>query len=270
MRNIAGIIIPGRLESSRCPNKLLKEFDGKPLIQHAYEGASKSRNAYIKTLALEDDELVEACKKFANPMLVRKVNGDFKNGTERSASLSRDDLLGKCDIICVVQGDELLVDPELIDALISEVASFDCDIATAVIKRDKEHGGKDPSKVKAQLEGDYLKLLDREDSEEDFFEHIGIYAYRKAALWKLAGNNPSKNERLHNVELNRALDLGFKVKVVKTEKEVLNVNTQEDVVRAIKYFEPVSNNKQSKSKSSAKPKSKGKPKKRRAKRVTES
>lgn len=237
MRNIAAIIIPGRLDSKRYPRKLLKEFEGKPLLQHAYEGASKSRNAFVTILALDEDELCQAAKKFAPPAQVFKVHGNFKNGAERTAYASRFAVLGKADIIVLVQGDELFVDSDLIDALIAEVSSFETDIATAVIKRKAEHGGKDPSKVKASIKDGYLVSLDREDREEDFYEHIGITAFRKAALWKIAGSNPSKNERLHNNEYWRPLDLGMNIKVVETEKEVLNVNTTEDHVKAVQYFE---------------------------------
>lgn len=238
MRNIAAVIIPGRLDSTRLPRKLLREFDGKPLIQHAYEGAMKSRRAFCVAMSLQDQELIDECKKFSKyPQLIEKTEGYFCSGTERAAHCSRMPLLSKADIICVVQADELLVDPDLIDSLIDEVSSFECDVATAVIKRKKDEGGKDRHTVKAYFEDDHLVSLDREDRDEDFFEHIGIYAYRKTALWKIASSEPSKNERLHNVELNRALDLGIKVKVIQTDKEVLNVNTEEDTVKAVKYFE---------------------------------
>ena len=225
-----------RLDSKRLPRKVLADVKGKSVLQRTFERASQAKQPFTTVIAVdESDELYDHAKGFAKN--VWHTPDYVRNGTYRVAIMARHLALSKADIVVNVQADEIDIDPALIDELIDVLAKdVSIDMATAVIKRPKGHRYSGNSTVRAIIEDDNLVDLVRteltEDSQEEFFEHIGIAAFRKAALFKYMSFDPSERERAQNNEYLTAIDKGLRIKVVEYKGNVTAINTAEDLEKA--------------------------------------
>lgn len=235
------VVIPARIASKRLENKLLQKVDGKTVLEHTYSRASKARQPYVTVIATDGtEELTAEAKRICK--YVYPTDPNLRCGTCRVAKVSTHRELTKADIVVNVQADELLVDPNLIDELINTLADdVSIDMVTAVIKRPKDHAPVAKSTVEAKLEDGLLVDLVRFDNnkaKKEYFEHIGIAAFRKTALFKYMKWNPSDRDRAQKNEYLTAIDNGLRIKVVEYNGDVLNINTADDLKKAEEYFKP--------------------------------
>ena len=201
---------------------------GVSLIQRVVEGASKSRLARGVFVATDDDRIAAHVRAFGGRVVLPR--GDFQSGTDRIAAAL--DLLGEeFAQIVNVQGDEPLIDAEAIDRVIETLQTTDADMVTLAcrLQSDEELRSRDIVKVVAALDGTalYFSRAPLAGAER----HVGLYGYQTAVLRALASLPPSPLERAESLEQLRALQNGFKIRLLQTSKPHLGVDRPEDVLR---------------------------------------
>ncbi len=233
-------IIPSRYGSSRFPGKPLALLCGKPLVTWVVEAAKRAKTLNRVIVATDDERIKEAVE--ANGGTAAMTPSELPSGTDRIACAAGD--FADDDILVNIQGDEPLIAPELIDALAGRLlADPKWDMATAVtpIRRREDLDAKTVVKVVLDREDGALYFsrlpipCDR-DHEPDlgsglYVRHLGIYAYRGAFLKRYIAEKPCELEKTEKLEQLRALWMGAKIAVIRTEDEGVGVDTPEDAVR---------------------------------------
>ncbi len=243
------IVIPARLASTRLPRKLLLSETGKPLIQHTYEAAKKAQRAAAVCVAADCEEIAAVVRGFGGAVFL--TSPDCASGTDRIAEVA--DRLPDVDVLVNVQGDEPELSGEAIDLVIELLeqppAAAMATLATPIRSKEKLH---DPSCVKVvtgqprdvhakpqAFKALYFsraaipharewsdRLLDEEPSH--FLQHIGLYAYRREFLLRLAKLPRTPLEKLENLEQLRALENGFEILVGIIDEPTIGIDTPAD------------------------------------------
>ena len=234
-------VIPARYRSTRLAGKPLAMINGKPMVQHVYENARKASTLSSVVVASDDERVLDAVAAFGGEAVL--TSSGHMSGTDRVAEVMR---LRESDIAVNIQGDEPLMDSEIIDECVRALADNPGVELSTVMKRIPESAYGDPSVVKVVCDGRGRALYFSRSlipypryRTPDFavFEHIGIYAYTKDCLAKLSQTPPSVLERIEGLEQLRALENGIAIQVVETAftGELVSVDTPEDLerVRAI-------------------------------------
>jgi 3-deoxy-manno-octulosonate cytidylyltransferase (CMP-KDO synthetase) len=239
-RSISYIVIPARLASTRLPRKLLLRETGKSLIQHAYEAARRATRPAGLCVAADHEEIAMAVRAFGGE--VRLTSPDCPSGTDRVAEVARD--LPHVDIVVNVQGDEPELAGEAIDAAIRLLEDDNTlsmsTLATPIRSREKLL---DPACVKVVFDSrgraQYFSrspiphardwddaLLDAEPPL--FYQHVGLYAYRRDFLLRLAQIPQSDKERVEKLEQLRVLDAGYSIAVAVVPGAARGIDTPDD------------------------------------------
>ncbi len=234
------LVIPARLASTRLPRKLLLRETGKSLIQHTYEAARRARRPSGVCVAADHEEIFHEVQAFGGQAVMTDPNAP--SGTDRVAEVARS--LTDADIIVNVQGDE----PELAGESIDLAIKLLEDDRTAVMAtlatpiRDRRQW-EDPACVKVVFDGRGRALyfsrspipFPRERDETlflcnppKFFQHVGLYAYRRDFLLKLATMPPSPLEKLEKLEQLRVLEAGYSILVGVVDEPTFGIDTPED------------------------------------------
>lgn len=229
-------VIPSRWGSTRFPGKSLYPICGKPLVQWVVEAVKRARLLDEVVVATDDVRIAEAVSGFVNVAMTR---ADHPSGTDRVAEAAQ---AGDDDIVINIQGDEPLIDPELIDALALRMKEDDgWAMATAAcpIRSMRDLEARTVVKVVLARDGgalyfSRLPIPCRRDGEPElasglYLRHLGIYAYRGAFLKRLVGEPPCALERTECLEQLRALHMGGRIAVIQTEDQGVGVDTPEDV-----------------------------------------
>lgn len=254
------VIIPARFTSTRFPGKPLALLKGIPVIEHVYQRAVHSRLADDVVVATDNKIIYDKVLSFGGKAVM--TSSDHVSGTDRIAEVAGS---MNYDIIVNVQGDEPLIQPEMIDDVISILDDPRVSIGTLAIGIKDRRDIFDPNIVKvvfnrngfafyfsrapipyhrdlfsaeARKRGsaeanDVLtsELPNFQASELLMFKHIGIYSYRKDVLAELSKLPPSSLEVIEKLEQLRALEHGFIIKVKETTHDTLGVDTPEDLER---------------------------------------
>ncbi len=241
MSNIAGVI-PSRWGSTRFPGKSLARISGKPMIQWVVERAKQAEKLSAVVVATDDPRIAECVESLGMAdVQVAMTRPDHPTGTDRIAEAVQ---ALNVDAVINIQGDEPLIDPMLIDELADVIASGEWDMATAATPIHDETQIQDPSVVKALFNrhGQALyfsrapvpHIREPEGVCRDgiYWRHIGIYAYRRDYLLKLVSEPPCALENLEKLEQLRALDMGCRMKVIRTEDFGIGVDTPSDIAKA--------------------------------------
>ena len=233
-------IIPSRYGSSRFPGKPLHLLCGKPLVAWVVEAVKKAKTLDDVIVATDDDRIVAAVEAHGGRAVM--TPSELPSGTDRIACAAGD--FADDDILVNIQGDEPLISPDLIDALVGRMKEgTKWDMATAVtpIKSLDDLNAKTVVKVVLDRDDGALYFsrapipCDR-DHEPDissglWVRHLGIYAYRGAFLKKYISEPPCDLEKTEKLEQLRALWMGAKIAVIRTDDEGVGVDTPEDAVR---------------------------------------
>ena len=233
-------IIPSRYGSSRFPGKPLHPLCGKPLVAWVVEAVKKAKALDDVIVATDDDRIVAAVEAYGGRAVM--TPSELPSGTDRIACAAGD--FADDDILVNIQGDEPLISPDLIDALVGRMKEgTKWDMATAVtpIKSLDDLNAKTVVKVVLDRDDGALYFsrapipCDR-DHEPDiasglWVRHLGIYAYRGAFLKKYIAEPPCDLEKTEKLEQLRALWMGAKIAVIRTADEGVGVDTPEDAVR---------------------------------------
>lgn len=234
-------VIPARYASTRLPGKPLADIAGKPMIVRVYEQAARAKRI-SGVLAAVDDERVYAAVT-ANGGRAMMTSKDHPTGTDRLAEVAA--AHPEAELIINVQGDEPLIEPELIDAL---AAAFDeepeLQMATVKSLMTDEGEMKNPNNVKVVTDKNGYALYfsrsllpyPREKTGAAVYKHIGIYAYKRDFLLRYAAMEPTPLEQTESLEQLRALENGFKIKVIATDFRFIGVDTPEDLAEVNRLY----------------------------------
>lgn len=238
----SAIVIPARYASSRLPAKPLLRETGKYLIQHVYEQAVRS-GAEIVVVATDDERIYRAVEEFGGR--VEMTRSDHPSGTDRVAEVAR-----KLDVDIVVnlQGDEPLIEPEVLDLLPTLLRNDpQADMATLATPLRSVEAWRDPNCVKVVCDQRGRALYFSRspvpfvrDGEPDlsvanhpFLQHLGLYAYRRSFLLELAQSPPSVLEEIEKLEQLRVLAQGKTIQVGVVPFASRGVDTPEDYRRFV-------------------------------------
>jgi 3-deoxy-manno-octulosonate cytidylyltransferase (CMP-KDO synthetase) len=235
-------VIPARFASSRFPGKVLAQVASKSMIQHVYERASLARYLTATIIATDDERVYKAARSFGARVVMTRA--DHVSGTDRVAEAASAE---NAEIVVNIQGDEPLIDPAAIDAAILPLA-HDPAIVMGTLKKKIEDPREitDPNVVKVVTgrNGDAIYFsrcpipYERDPATPGtHFKHIGLYVYRRDFLLKYSALPVGPLERAERLEQLRALENGYRIRVVETECESLGVDTPEDLERVSKLFQ---------------------------------
>ncbi len=226
-------VIPARYGSSRFPGKPLAMIAGKSMIQRVYEQVAKSSLTEV-VVATDDQRIFDAIKAFGGKAVMTRE--DHLNGTTRVAEVALQ--FPEAEIIVNIQGDEPLIDPDLINRLVN---AFDSETSMVSVKKkiEKEEEITSPDCVKVVTTHDERALyfsrstipFNRDNEVVDYYKHIGIYGYERQFLFHYIELPPSPLELTEKLEQLRVLENGFVIKMVETDREFIGVDRPEDVAR---------------------------------------
>jgi 3-deoxy-manno-octulosonate cytidylyltransferase (CMP-KDO synthetase) len=242
-------IIPARFASTRLLGKPLADIGGKPMIQHTYESALKSKLLGRVIIAVDDEKLYSVCRGFGAEVVMTPK--DIATGSDRIAYAARN--IPDADIVVNIQGDEPFIKGRMIDEAV-EPLLFDrsVNVSTLAKKIMDIDELKSPSIPKVVFDYNNFALYfsrstipyvrDARTNYErlqkaDIYKHIGLYVYRREYLFRFTELEPTDLEQIEKLEQLRMLENGFRIKVVVTEYENLAVDTPEDLERARRYYE---------------------------------
>jgi 3-deoxy-manno-octulosonate cytidylyltransferase (CMP-KDO synthetase) len=233
-------IIPARLKSTRLPGKLLLNNTGKPLIQYIWEASLRAKALSTVLVAAEDDELIAAVTAFGGRA---EATGEHPSGTDRVAEVVARSL-PDAEIVVNLQGDEPELDPANIDRVVTALQQHPtAQIATLATPIQNLAELQTPSCVKVVrgLDGRALyfsrsvvpytrdrSLADQMKLGNPWLLHVGIYAYRRDYLLRLASLPPSPLEQLEKLEQLRALEDGARIQVEVVDHRSVGIDTPED------------------------------------------
>jgi len=230
-------VIPARYGSTRLAGKPLADIHGKPMIQYVYELARRARTLDQVVVATDDERVRVAVESFGGMAVMTK--GEHFSGMDRVAEVAS---VSDADIVVNVQGDEPLLDPLMIDECVEALRNgSNAELAT-IVKRVGEETFDDPAVVKVvrdttgralYFSRSLLPYPRNRTADFRVFEHIGLYAYKKDCLLRLANLPPTPLEQIEGLEQLRALENGIAIQVVETKskQELISVDTQQDLER---------------------------------------
>ena len=232
-------VIPARLASTRLPRKMLREIAGKPLIGVVYEAVHSSPLLAEVLVATDSEEIMDVCRQHG--WKARMTSPAHHSGTERVHEVSGRET---ADVYINVQGDEPLMRPEHIAALLHVMENPAAEVGTLMTPAaEVDIPNPNAVKVVTDLRGRALYFsrapipFDRDGARPTYFKHLGLYAYRKAALdrfMKLPESSLEKSERLEQL---RFLENGIPIFVRETPHDSVGVDTEEDLQRVINILE---------------------------------
>ena len=234
-------IIPSRYASTRLPGKPLRMIAGETLVHRVYERAALAKLPDIVIVATDNEKIESEVKSFGGRVMM--TSPDHPTGTDRLAEVAAS--LPDYDIVVNVQGDEPFINPDVMDSLAKRLAErddLDMTTAAAPLKEDEYD---DPSAVKVVVnqKGEALYFsrslipYPRNEFSVPPLKHVGIYAYRRDFLLAYAGMKQTPLEKTESLEQLRALEMGYKIGVIRIDSEDIGIDTEEDLKKANRLFE---------------------------------
>jgi 3-deoxy-manno-octulosonate cytidylyltransferase (CMP-KDO synthetase) len=233
------IVIPARLNATRLPGKPLADIGGEPMIVHVLRRAVEADCGPV-LVATDSQSVADAVTEAGGE--ARLTRADHASGSDRVfEAVSAFDPRGAFDVVVNLQGDLPTLDPHLVRSCLTALREHDADIGTiaAIIVREEERT--DPNVVKlvgTPLKGGslfkalYFTRATAPFGEGPLYHHIGLYAYRRAALERFVSLPPSALEQREKLEQLRALEAGMRIHVGLVDTVPLGVDTPADLARA--------------------------------------
>ena len=228
-------VIPARYRSTRFPGKPLADICGKPMIQWVYESAVKVKQIEAVYVATDDVRIFDSVTGFGGQALM--TSPDHTCGTDRLAECARVLDLGDDDVILNIQGDEPLIQPEMILDLLSLFTCPDVYMGTLKKRIENKEELENPNVVKVITDVNddaiyfsrYCIPYERDDAHTVHYKHIGIYGYRVWFLKKFSAMEKTVLERAESLEQLRVIENGMKIRVKETVYETVGVDTPEQL-----------------------------------------
>jgi len=222
-------IIPARFNSTRFPGKPIVEIDGKTLIEHVYRRVEQAALVERIVVATDDRRIAAAVQRFGGTAIMTR--DDHPSGTDRLAEAAQD--LDPATLVVNVQGDEPMIHPDDIDKAIAAARLQDAEIVTLKTKLEDAQGN-DPNRVKVVTDQNGMALYfsrSKIPSGGTCFLHVGLYVYRVGFLKKFTKLEAGPLERAERLEQLRALEHGYRIRVVEVANESWGIDTPEDLER---------------------------------------
>lgn len=234
-------VIPARYSSTRLPGKPLKDIQGMPMICRVYDRAAQAKRIEKVVVATDDERILAAVEEHGGKAMMTAK--DHPTGTDRLAEAAA--AFPDMELVINVQGDEPLIDPEVIDEL---AAAFegeeDLNMATVMTEIKDEAEQRNPNNVKVVTDARGYALYfsrslmpyPRKTGFSPVYKHIGIYAYKRDFLLRYAKMEPTPLEQSESLEQLRVLENGYRIKVIKTNRQFVGVDTEEDLKRVNELY----------------------------------
>ncbi|KQS87833.1 MULTISPECIES: 3-deoxy-manno-octulosonate cytidylyltransferase [unclassified Rhizobium] len=232
------ILIPARMASTRLPGKPLADICGLPMI---IQVALRARDAQAGRIvvAVDHQDTFDAVVNAGFEAVMTRT--DHQSGSDRiHEALQKSDPEGKAEIVINVQGDLPTIEPETIRAALRPLENPEVDIATLTVEIEDEEEKTNPNVVKVvgsplsdtRLKALYFTRTTAPHGKGPLYHHIGLYAYRRAALEKFVSLPPSVLEKRESLEQLRALEAGMRIDVEIVKSIPLGVDTPADLEKA--------------------------------------
>lgn len=234
-------VIPARYRSNRFKGKPLALIDGKPMIQHVVERASKVRLLSRVVVATDDDRIAETVAGFGGEYVLTR--DDHVTGTDRLAEAVELMNIDEQDVIVNIQGDQPLFPEEIIEQVATPLLEDPAlPMSTLIYKIVRPEEIDDPNHVKTVFDCHRNALYfsrspipfqrnPEEKEQPTYYKHLGIYAYRKGFLVTFVGLPEGEWEKFEKLEQLRALEFGYTIRVILTEHDSVEVDTPGDIKR---------------------------------------
>lgn len=221
-------IIPARYHSTRLPGKPVAEVHGKTLIEHVYRQVQQANSLDSILVATDDERIAQAVRRFGGNVTMTRA--DHQSGTDRLAEAAEafpDDA-----IVVNVQGDEPLIEPEVIDKAVAAAKLGDAQMVTLRTALTDHAAIEDPNRVKVVVDRQGFALYFSRSPvpwSGTTFLHIGLYVYRVGFLKQFAQLERTPLETAERLEQLRALEHGFRIRVVEVESASWGIDTPADL-----------------------------------------
>jgi 3-deoxy-manno-octulosonate cytidylyltransferase (CMP-KDO synthetase) len=244
-------VIPARYDATRLPGKPLAEIAGRPMVEHVYRRAAAARGVDAVIVATDDERIAAAVRSFGG--IAAMTRATHRTGTDRIAEVAA---RLSCEIVLNVQGDEPLIDPEMIEQVIAPLVEDPLlDMSTACVPISDRADYANPNVVKVVMDrtgrvlsfsrspiphfrdsGSGIRDSKNPASPETripnpVYKHVGLYGYRRTFLLTLAALPQTPLERAESLEQLRALEHGYRIHTVETTHDSIGVDTPEDLER---------------------------------------
>jgi 3-deoxy-manno-octulosonate cytidylyltransferase (CMP-KDO synthetase) len=219
----------------------LADIGGRPMIEHVYRRAADARSIQSVIVVTDDERIYRAVTAFGGD--ARMTSPSHQSGTDRIAEIAP---ALRCEVIVNVQGDEPLIEPRMIDEAVAPFAGDSALMMSTLRRRIADEAERrNPNVTKVVVDRDDFALyfsrapipfVRAGSPAAPAWRHVGIYAYRREALMRLAALPPTPMERSEALEQLRALEHGIRIKTLETEFDAIGVDTPEDLERVRTLF----------------------------------
>jgi 3-deoxy-manno-octulosonate cytidylyltransferase (CMP-KDO synthetase) len=238
---MAVAVIPARFASTRLPGKPLVALAGKTMIERVWRRVCQAKKTARVVVATDDERILRAVATFGGEAVMTRA--EHRSGTERVAEVAAGATWNDKEIFVNVQGDEPLIEPGAVDAVVAPIESDpDVAVATLAVPITRPEDIMDPNVVKVVLDFDGNALYfsrapipwvrDRNSPvHAKHLKHLGLYAYRRDALLDFPTLPLGDLERLEQLEQLRWMENGYKIRVAETAHDSVSVDVPNDVTR---------------------------------------
>jgi 3-deoxy-D-manno-octulosonate cytidylyltransferase len=228
-------VIPARYKSSRFEGKPLCMINGTAMIERTYNQANKSKLLDNLVVATDDNRIIEFCESKNIPVVL--TSEKCLTGTDRIAEVSKNE---NYNLYLNIQGDEPVIDPENIDLIINEFTKYGDEYIAYNLYKEIDNiidEVSSPTIIKTIVnENDELIYMSRlpipfnkSDNKQSFNKQVCVYGFTKKALRIFSERDKTLNEKFEDIEILRFIDMGYKVKMIKTEYDSIAVDVPSDI-----------------------------------------
>ena len=221
-------IIPARYQSTRLPGKPVIKIQGKTLIEYVYRRVQKAGSIDKILVATDDERIASAVRQFGGDVVMTRT--EHQSGTDRLAEAAQN--LAPEALVVNVQGDETLIEPEVIDRAVAAARLDDADMVTLMTRLTDKASIEDPNRVKVVVDRQGFALyFSRSPIPHNgtTFLHLGLYVYRVGFLRRFTQMERTPLEIAERLEQLRALEHGFRIRVVEVESDSWGIDTPADL-----------------------------------------
>ena len=230
-------VVPARLDSRRLPRKILADLNGKPLIAHVMERVLEAKSLDKVILAVDSEDTIKTLEQYGFDIVL--TSSKHVSGTDRVAEVIEG--IPDAEIIINIQGDEPLIEADVIDSLVDSFEDSAVDISTIVSTRLTVSDLLNPNVVKA-IVNEHQDAIEFKRNIFDLeiggvYRHVGIYGFRRESLISFTELEPSARELKSRLEQLRALDNGMSIRATVTNYDSHSVDTQSDLDKVARIME---------------------------------
>ena len=237
-------VIPARYGATRFPGKPLADIAGKTLVQRVWEAARRAKRLTRLVVATDDQRILDHINQLGGEALM--TSADHASGSDRLGEVVRE--LPEYDYVLNIQGDEPLVEPDAIDALVAETLDEQAAMSTLITPFPPTvtyEQVRNPNIVKVIADAAGYALYfsraaipyPRSPEYAEWYKHIGIYMYKRDMLLELCGLPRTAIEQCESLEQLRALHNGVRILCVETDYDPVAVDTPEDIATVLERLQ---------------------------------